>query len=76
LNVLKVDKKREVVDALIIGAGPAGLMAAVYLARFRRAVTLIDAGASRAALIPSSHNFPAFAEGVAEGIADAHAPAS
>jgi thioredoxin reductase (NADPH) len=40
-------------------------MAAIYLARFQRMVTLIDAGASRAALIPKSHNFPAFAEGIA-----------
>jgi thioredoxin reductase (NADPH) len=40
-------------------------MAAIYLARFQRTVTLIDAGASRAALIPESHNFPAFAEGIA-----------
>jgi thioredoxin reductase (NADPH) len=50
---------------LIIGAGPAGLMAAIYLARFQRTVALIDGGASRAALIPKSHNFPAFAEGIA-----------
>jgi thioredoxin reductase (NADPH) len=52
-------------DALIIGAGPAGLMSAIYLARFRRSVAIVDAGASRAALIPKSHNFPAFAEGIA-----------
>jgi thioredoxin reductase (NADPH) len=55
---------RENFDALIVGGGPAGLMAAIYLARFRRSVTILDAGASRAALIPSSHNFPAFAEGI------------
>jgi thioredoxin reductase (NADPH) len=39
-------------------------MAAIYLARFQRTVALIDGGASRAALIPKSHNFPAFAEGI------------
>jgi thioredoxin reductase (NADPH) len=52
-------------DALIVGAGPAGLMAAIYLARFKRSIGIVDAGASRAALIPTSHNFPTFAEGIA-----------
>ena len=47
-------------DALIIGGGPSGLMAAIYLARYRRKVLLIDEGASRAALIPESHNYPGF----------------
>ncbi len=48
-------------DCLIIGGGPAGLTAGIYLARFRRKVLLIDAGASRAARIPESHNHPGFA---------------
>lgn len=47
-------------DCLIIGGGPAGLTAAVYLARYRRMVRLIDAGESRARLIPTSHNCPGF----------------
>ena len=47
-------------DCLIVGGGPAGLTAAIYLARFRRATRLIDSGASRAALIPESHNYPGF----------------
>lgn len=51
-------------DCLIIGGGPAGLTAAVYLARFRRKVILLDSGQSRAALIPTSHNFPGFVSGV------------
>ncbi len=54
----------EKVDCVIIGAGPAGLSAAIYLARFRRSVRLIDAGNSRAALIPLSHNYPGFPEGI------------
>lgn len=49
------------VECLIIGGGPAGLTAAIYLGRFRRRVRLIDAGKSRAAQIPQSHNHPGFA---------------
>ena len=52
------------VDCLIIGAGPAGLTAAIYLARYRRTVTIVDSGFSRASLIPASHNCPGFPEGV------------
>lgn len=51
-------------DCVIVGGGPAGLMTAIYLARFRRSVCVIDAGASRAALIPRSHNLPGFAGGL------------
>lgn len=47
-------------DCLIIGGGPAGLTAAIYLARYRRKTLLIDTGESRAALIPESHNYPGF----------------
>jgi thioredoxin reductase (NADPH) len=47
-------------DCLIVGGGPAGLTAAIYLARFRRDLLLIDAGHSRAALIPATHNYPGF----------------
>jgi thioredoxin reductase (NADPH) len=51
-------------DCLIIGAGPAGLTAAIYLARFRRDILVVDAGNSRARLIPVSHNYPGFTNGV------------
>lgn len=51
-------------EVLIIGGGPAGLMAAIYLARFRRNVAVVDSGASRAALIPRSHNLPGFPDGI------------
>lgn len=47
-------------DCLIVGAGPAGLTAAIYLARYRRNILLVDEGKSRAALIPESHNYPGF----------------
>jgi thioredoxin reductase (NADPH) len=54
----------EIFDCLIVGAGPAGLTAAIYLARFCRRIQVVDAGASRAALIPISHNQPAFPDGI------------
>ncbi|HEV7265077.1 MAG TPA: NAD(P)/FAD-dependent oxidoreductase [Falsiroseomonas sp.] len=55
---------QETLDALVIGGGPAGMTAALYLARFRRRVALADAGEPRAAWIPASHNIPFFAEGI------------
>ena len=52
------------VDCLIVGAGPAGLTAAIYLARFRRSIAVVDNGASRASYIPLSHNYPGFPQGI------------
>ena len=40
------------------------MTAAIFLARFRRSVVVLDDGASRAALIPRSHNHPAFPGGI------------
>lgn len=54
----------EMLDCLIVGAGPVGLTAAIYLARYRRRILLVDAGQSRAALIPTTHNYPGFPQGV------------
>jgi thioredoxin reductase (NADPH) len=53
-----------IVDALIVGGGPAGLVAAVYLARFRRSVAVFDGGTARVSLIPISHNCPGFPDGI------------
>jgi thioredoxin reductase (NADPH) len=52
-------------DCLVVGGGPAGLTAAIYLARFHLRVHLFDAGASRAALIPCTRNHAGFPEGIA-----------
>lgn len=52
------------VECIVVGAGPAGLTAAIYLARYRRRIAVFDAGASRAALIPRSRNYPGFPDGV------------
>lgn len=52
-------------DCLVVGAGPGGLTAAIYLARFKRDFLVVDAGASRAAWIPCSHNHAGFPDGIA-----------
>lgn len=51
-------------DCLIVGGGPAGLTAAIYLARYRRRVLVVDSGQSRAAWIPKTHNYPGFEDGI------------
>ena len=51
-------------DCLVVGGGPAGLTAAVYLARFKRRFLVVDDGEPRAAWIPVSHNIPFFGEGI------------
>lgn len=51
-------------DCVIIGAGPAGLAAGINLRRFLRDIRIIDAGFSRAMLIPRTYNYPGFGEGI------------
>jgi thioredoxin reductase (NADPH) len=51
-------------ECLIIGGGPAGLTAALYLGRFRRRVVLVDSGSSRASWIPKTHNLIGFPQGI------------
>lgn len=52
-------------DCLIVGGGPAGLTAAIYLSRFRRSCLVVDAGEGRASVIPLSHNHSGFPDGIA-----------
>ncbi|WP_395611896.1 NAD(P)/FAD-dependent oxidoreductase [Allosphingosinicella sp.] len=51
-------------DCLIIGGGPAGLTAAIYLARFHLKLRVVDAGKSRASLIPCTNNHAGFPDGI------------
>lgn len=54
----------EPLDCLVIGAGPAGLTAAIYLARFHLRIGVVDAGKSRAAMIPRTRNHAGFPGGI------------
>jgi thioredoxin reductase (NADPH) len=54
----------EPIDCLIVGGGPAGLTAAIYLARFHLSVLVIDDGKGRAASIPCTRNLAGFPDGI------------
>ena len=51
-------------DVLIIGGGPAGLTAAIYLSRFHLDILVVDEGKSRASWIPCSHNHAGYPDGI------------
>ena len=53
------------IDCLIIGGGPAGVTAAIYLARFHLTVRVVDAGQSRVTWIPRTHNHAGYPGGIA-----------
>jgi len=54
----------EILDCLVIGGGPAGLTAAIYLARFHLDILVVDGGKSRAALIPCTRNHAGYPDGI------------
>lgn len=51
-------------DCLVIGGGPAGLTAAIYLARFHLRLKVIDAGKGRASTIPCTRNHAGYPDGI------------
>jgi thioredoxin reductase (NADPH) len=54
----------DTLDCLVIGGGPAGLTAAIYLSRFYLSLKVIDAGKSRAGQIPCTRNHAGFPDGI------------
>src|SRR5215210_1399234 len=53
-----------ILDCLIVGGGPAGLTAAIYLARFHLDIRVVDGGKSRASWIPCTRNVSGFPDGI------------
>jgi thioredoxin reductase (NADPH) len=51
-------------DCLIVGGGPAGLTAAIYLARFHLDILVVDSGKGRAATIPCTRNHAGYPDGI------------
>lgn len=49
--------RRTEVDAVVVGGGPAGLSAALWLARYRRSVVVLDSGRYRSAAVEASHGY-------------------
>lgn len=52
-------------DVLVVGGGPAGLSAALYLARYDRQVALFDTGQGRSTWHQINHNYLGFPGGIA-----------
>ncbi|MBW0006182.1 MAG: NAD(P)/FAD-dependent oxidoreductase [Sphingomonas sp.] len=57
--------EQPILDCVIIGGGPAGLTAAIYLARFHLDILVVDGGKSRAASIPCTRNHAGYPDGIA-----------
>lgn len=51
-------------EAAVIGNGPGGLLAALYLGRFKRSVAVFGAGVPRASWIPKTHNLIGYENGI------------
>lgn len=52
------------IDCLVVGGGPAGITAAIYLARFHLDIRVVDAGQSRVTWIPRTRNHAGYPGGI------------
>jgi thioredoxin reductase (NADPH) len=59
------DQTADWFDVIVIGAGPAGLSAALYLARFNRQVAMFDTGQGRSTWHQTINNYLGFPGGIA-----------
>jgi thioredoxin reductase (NADPH) len=57
-------RKPQAAEVIIVGGGPAGLSAAIYLGRAKRDVLLIDSGKSMARWEPEVRNYLGFPKGI------------
>ncbi|MEU4034003.1 NAD(P)/FAD-dependent oxidoreductase [Streptomyces collinus] len=53
-----------IVDTVVVGGGPAGLSAALYLARYNREVLVFDTGHGRSTHHQTNHNYLGFPDGI------------
>jgi thioredoxin reductase (NADPH) len=51
-------------DSIVIGGGPAGLSAAIYLARYNRSVIVADHGSGRSTTHETNENYLGFPDGI------------
>ena len=54
----------DILDCLVVGGGPAGLTAAIYLSRYHLDIVVVDGGNSRANWIPRTHNHAGYPDGI------------
>lgn len=58
------DIETKLYDCAVVGAGPAGLSAAIYLGRMRRSVIVLDARGGRSTWHQTNRNYLGFLDGV------------
>lgn len=56
--------KEPLYDCLIVGGGPAGLSAAIYMGRFLRKVLVLDEGRGRSSFAQVNENYLGFPDGI------------
>src|SRR4051812_35725395 len=58
------DTLSPIFDCVIVGGGPAGLSAAIYLGRYNRTALVIDDGEGRSTTHETNENYLGFPEGI------------